>query len=188
MGNFWCKECEQIGPEGIPDDRTVILDFAGQIGLVDAAGKPTAVGAALVLDFYGRLLGAGGEALARRFPQDLLDANAALDGAGAKQRDRLLQAVLAVATLWDPGNEERMRSLDAALDAMASQHTKHGATLQEYALVEETLRGVFESYARTAQIPRSIWKRAYEPALRRALTYTSGRMMCGESKAVATSS
>jgi hemoglobin-like flavoprotein len=179
--SFYCDKCTQILPGwAVPDDNAVIREFASAIGLVDAAGRPTKVGAALVLDFYSRLLTAA-PALAARFPQDLVDASAALDGAGAKQRDRLLRAVLSVMSTFNPGDEQRMAALIAVLEEMALKHQRHGATIEEYAAVVSVLLGVLGDFARTSNVPHNIWLEAFEPALRRALTFASGRMMAAES-------
>jgi hemoglobin-like flavoprotein len=180
--SIWCAECEQFKGGGVPGDHTVIGDFAVSIGLVDDAGRPTAVGRALTLEFYGRLLGAA-PYLAEKFPADILEATEELDSEGLRQRDRLLKAILAVCTLWDPGNDERMPRLDEALDSMGRAHVAHGATFEEYAAVLRIFLAVCSDYARTANVAEVVWTQAYGPALRRALGYASGRMVCAEALA-----
>lgn len=180
MDAFYCRECGTVKPgEMVPDDHSVIGLFASEIGLVDAAGQPTAVGNALVIDFYARLFAAA-PYLRDRFSDDLLEAHSALDGRGAKQRDSLLKAVLAVMTLFKPGDAERMEKLTGAVESMAMQHVRHGATIDQYAAVTDILLGCLADFARTSNVPQAIWRDAYEPALRRALTYASGRMMAAE--------
>jgi hemoglobin-like flavoprotein len=185
MDTFYCRECGNVKRGWkVPDDNSVIRLFASEIGLVDAAGQPTAVGNALVLDFYGRLLSAA-PYLAQKFPADLLDANASLNGRGAKQRDKLLAAVLAVMTMFNPGDDQRMSRLTQTLEAMALRHAQHRATIEEYGAVVSVLLSVLQDFARTSNVPESIWESAYEPALRRALTFASGRMMAAESLGLA---
>ena len=180
--SIYCNECEQFKGGGVPDDHTVIADFASAIGLVDEAGRPTSVGRALTLEFYGRLLTAAPH-LKPKFPADIMEATDALDSAGLRQRDKLLKAILAVCSLWDPGNPERMPRLDEALDTMGTQHAKHGALFEEYSAVLGLFLGVCSDYCRTANVPEVVWRDAYEPALRRALGYASGRMVCAEALA-----
>lgn len=166
----------------MPSDHTVIADFAAAVGLVDDAGRPTAVGRALTLEFYGRLLAAA-PYLKAKFPDDILEARESLDSAGLRQRDKLLKAILTVCVLWDPGNDERMARLDETLDAVGRAHVQHGATLEEYGAVLGVFLGVCADYARTAKVPHPVWTEAYEPALRRALGYASGAMVCAEATA-----
>jgi len=182
MTNIYCTACGQFKGGAVPDDHTVIGDFAVAVGLIDDAGRPTAVGQALTLDFYGRLLAAA-PYLKPKFPEDILEATDALDSAGLRQRDKLLKAVLTVAVLWHPGNNERMARLDDALDAMGTAHAKHGAAFGEYGAVIDLFLAVCADYAQTADLPREVWAQAYQPALRRALNYASGRMICAEALA-----
>ena len=185
---FWCATCGGIKPGWkVPDDHAVIMEFAAVIGLVDEAGRPTKVGEALTLDFYGALFTAA-PYLKPRFADDLLDANSALDGRAAKQRDSLLKAILAALTLFNPGDEKRMGALKTMLESAAQKHTRHGAQFEEYGAVIKLLLGCLAGYAKLNNVPQAVWEGAYQPALRRALSFASGWMVAHEALVGATPS
>lgn len=175
----WCPECGQA-KEGVPlpGDNAMIREFVAVIGLVDEAGRPTGVGRALVLDFYGNLLRAA-PALRPLFPADILEATNALDSRGLKQRESLLGAILAMVSLFNPGDAERLEKLDAALTGMGQSHTRWDppAMIEEYGAVTKVLLDVFRNYAQTSNVPQRVWEKAYRPALRRSLEYVSGTML-----------
>lgn len=123
-------------------------------------------GDTVVKEFYARLLGAAPD-LAGLFPPDLLTVDT-IRG----QRDKLLQALVALADSYDPDDDESMTRLDTALRAYGRSHaafarpdgTVRGATLDEYAAVKTVLFGTLVDAAGPAWIPAytTAWSEAYD--------------------------
>lgn len=128
----------------------------------------------VVREFYGRLLDAA-PGLAELFPADLLAEDAAKG-----QRDKLLQALVALAKLYDPENAEQMTILDAHLVAFGRSHgafyrtsegVTRGATLDEYQAVKSILFGTLHDFGRES------WLREYDTAWSAAYDYAAGAML-----------
>jgi hemoglobin-like flavoprotein len=103
----------------------------------------------VIREFYRRLLSAA-PTLTPLFPEDLITAvTGDKDSPGALQRDRLLQALLAVADLYGAG-DDAMTRLDAAITSMGNRHaafarpdgTVQGATEEEYDAVIAVFLGL----------------------------------------------
>jgi len=131
---------------------------------------------ALVLAFYRNLLDAA-PYLAELFPADLLTAAVNDEGSrGARQRDRLLEALLALADLYRPDDPERMERLDNALISMGNRHaafyrpstgTVRGATVAEYAAVKDVFLVTVHDLVRGWRGEHDLaWDEAYEYAAR----------------------
>jgi len=82
------------------------------------------------------------------------------------QRERLLNAVIAVVTHYD-----HPENLLPALTAMGKRHQMYGVSLGHYAAVAEALLGTLREFAGSA------WSPAYEAAWTRAYTFAAGAMM-----------
>lgn len=131
-----CPTCKGAGTV----TRPVSDVLRETVGLI-----PVDHGDDVIREFYRRLLTAA-PALAPLFPADLLTA-ATNDQAspGAMQRDKLLQAIVALSDLYGAG-DEAMSRLDTALGSFGRSHaafqrpdgTVRGATLAEYVAVKET--------------------------------------------------
>jgi hemoglobin-like flavoprotein len=128
----------------------------------------------VVREFYGRLLDAA-PGLAELFPADLLTEDAAKG-----QRDKLLQALVALANLYDPESAERMTILDTRLAAFglshgafyrASEGVTRGATLDEYQAVKVVLFGTLHDFGGSA------WLSEYDTAWSAAYDYAAGAML-----------
>lgn len=95
----------------------------------------------IVRDFYTKLLAAAPD-LAQLFPPDLLDADET-----DHQRDKLLAALVALATEYEPRDVERMQRLAVKLEAFGRHHaafdrpdgSTRGATMYEYGVVGNLL-------------------------------------------------
>jgi hemoglobin-like flavoprotein len=133
----------------------------------------------LVKEFYTRLLYAAPD-LAALFPADLLTAATSdPNSGGAKQRDRLLGALIALANSYNLDDPAGMDRLDTALGAFGRSHasfarpdgTVQGATLEEYAAVKATLFGTLIATAGPA------WKPSFTMAWSEAYDYAAAAMM-----------
>jgi len=149
-------------------------------------------GDGLVREFYSRLLTAAPD-LAALFPPDLLTAAApgrpevVSDGSalrpaptrGARQRDKLLGALIALADLYDTDSDEKMGKLDTALRAFGRSHAAFhrpdgrvlGATFDEYAAVKAAL------FATLADTAGSAWASEYTAAWSEAYDFAAVTMM-----------
>lgn len=134
-------------------------------------------GDTIVRDFYDRLTTAAPH-VAPLFPDDLVTA-VQPDGdrprtAGAAQRDRLLQALVALSEMYDPGNVASMERLETALRAFGRAHanfarpdgTIQGATLREYVAVGDTLLATLAADGGDQWRPEyaTAWAEAYDYA------------------------
>lgn len=134
----------------------------------------------VIKEFYTRLLNKA-PGLADLFPADLLiAATGDRDSRGYSQRDKLYQALNALAVLYDPDDERKMERLDTALGAFGRSHALfyrpsedavRGATLEEYAAVKATLFETFGAVAGEA------WRTAYTTAWSEAYDYAAAAMM-----------
>lgn len=130
-------------------------------------------GDSVVREFYRRLLETA-PSLAPLFPADLLAADTTKG-----QRDKLLQALVALANLYDPGRPEQMEVLDTHLAAFGRSHAAFarpdgsvcGATLDEYAAVKTVLFGTLHDFAGDA------WRGEYDGAWSEAYDYAAGAML-----------
>jgi hemoglobin-like flavoprotein len=128
----------------------------------------------VVREFYRRLLDAA-PGLAELFPADLL-AEDTIKG----QRDKLLQALIALANLYDPENADQMGILDTHLAVFgrshgtfyrASEGVTRGATLDEYQAVKVVLFGTLRDFG------EALWLSEYDAAWSEAYDYAAGAML-----------
>lgn len=140
----------------------------------------------VVRTFYDHLLRQAPD-LAPLFPPDLLDPLSPPIGnlpgefrrSGRGQRDKLVAALAALATTYDPGDPEKMEVLDTHLAAFGRAHaafrrpngTVRGATVSEYHAVKVTLFATLHDAAAEAWLPEydDAWDEAYEYAARHML-------------------
>lgn len=165
--------CEHCGGSG------VVVRSVSELLHEVAALVPDGGGDRIVKEFYVRLLAAAPD-LASLFPGDLVTAQSGdEDSAGFTQRDRLWKALVAMLTMYDPADAAAMERLDHALGAFGRSHaafprpdgTVKGATLQEYAAVQNVLMGVLHDVAGNA------WRPAYDAAVEEAYDYVAAHMM-----------
>jgi hemoglobin-like flavoprotein len=161
-------ECRHCGGQGVIV-RTVGDLLGESVGMIEDGG-------ALVLQFYRNLLDAA-PYLAELFPADLLTAAVNDQGSrGAKQRDKLLEAILALAQLYRPDDPDRMAQLDGALVSMGNRHAAFrrpstgrvsGASVSEYAAVKQvflvTVHAMVPGWRGEHDLA---WDEAYEYAAR----------------------
>lgn len=158
-----CPTCEGLGHM----QRTVSELLRESIALIPPDG-----GQQVIREFYRRLLTAAPD-LAGLFPSDLI--TAAVDDTaspGRMQRDRLLQALAALAELYGTSPADRQR-LDTALRSYGRSHaafarpdgTTRGATVEEYLVVKQTLMDTLHTAAGPA------WQAAYDDAWAEAYDY-----------------
>ena len=117
-----------------------------------AAVGPTA--AQLVDDFYRELFTAHPD-VRPMFPPDM-----------TAQRDKLLKAVIALATHYD-----RPDQLMPALTAMGRRHAGYGVTIYQFAAVGAVLLDVLARHA------AAVWTPAHEAAWTRAYDFAAGAML-----------
>lgn len=130
------------------------------IGLIE--GQEDSV----VREFYRRLLDVAPH-LAALFPADLLTTDET-----RHQRDKLVGALAALATHYDPTNPNQMETLKTALAAMGRAHsafrrpdgTVSPASLDEYQAVKVVLFGTLHDMAGAAWLPvyDAAWSEAYD--------------------------
>jgi hemoglobin-like flavoprotein len=128
--------------------------------------------------FYSSLLRAHPQ-LMTLFPGNPTKGEFGSDHKGAKQRERLLKALSALADLYDPSDDEKMKHLDQALASFGRAHasfirqdgTIRGATLEEYAAVKEAL------FATLMRVAADKWKPEYTEAWSQAYDYAAAAML-----------
>jgi hemoglobin-like flavoprotein len=160
-----CPTCKGLGHM----ERTTSELLRESIALIPADG-----GQQVITEFYRRLLTAAPD-LGALFPPDLI--TAAVDDTaspGRLQRDRLLQALAALADLYGTSAADRQR-LDTALRAYGRSHaafarpdgTVRGATVEEYLVVKQALMDTLHTAARDAWLTEydSAWAEAYDYAM-----------------------
>lgn len=159
-----CTHCEGTGYTM----RTVSELLRESIALIPADGGQT-----VIREFYRRLLTAAPD-LAPLFPADLITAATDdLASPGRMQRDKLLQALAALADLYGTSSADRQR-LDTALRSMGRSHaafarpdgTVRGATIEEYMGVKQALMDTLHTAAADAWRPEydAAWSEAYDYA------------------------
>lgn len=179
-----CPTCGASTP-GIKD---LLLESAGWISDLDGA----------IVAFYQKLLDLAREAaendgvskgwseaqiaeageqavqdLAFLFPADLLTAAEGDDSRGAGQRDKLAKALVALASTYDPADDEKMTRLDTVIKSMGHRHaafarrngTIQGATWDEYGLAKKALMFVLGTLGdRFTAEHAEAWSQAYDYA------------------------
>jgi hemoglobin-like flavoprotein len=164
--------CTHCGGTGYTMRTTSEL-LRESIALIPADGGQT-----VIREFYRRLLSAAPD-LAALFPADLITAATDdLASPGRMQRDKLLQALAALADLYGTGPEDRTR-LDTALRAYGRSHaafarpdgTTRGATIEEYLAVKAALMDTLHTAAGTA------WRDEYDAAWTEAYDYAAVIML-----------
>lgn len=134
---------------------------------------------ALVLQFYRNLL-AMAPHLAEIFPPDILtDAMDNKNSRGVTQREKLLEALLALADLYHPDDPDRMERLDNALVSMGNRHPAffrpslgraRPATVREFgAVIEIFLQTVHD------MVPN--WRAEHDQAWDEALDHAAREMI-----------
>jgi hemoglobin-like flavoprotein len=157
-----CDECRGRGYV-IVSTRDLLRQ---SIGLVSDGDE-------LVREFYRRLLDAA-PGLAVLFPADLLTEDSI-----KKQREKLLNALTALAHLYDPDDPKNMDKLTTALKAFGRSHasfdrqdgSQRGATFDEYAAVKAALLDTLTDAAGQA------WKPAYSDAWSEAYDFAAVTML-----------
>lgn len=135
-------------------------------------------GDAVVRTFYGVLF-RGAPEMVSLFPGNPTEGDLGSDHKGAKQRELLLAALVALSDLYDPDDPDRMQRLDTALASFGRKHaaftrpdgTIKGATLEEYAAVKTAL------FATLVQAAGNAWKAEYTEAWSQAYDYATGSML-----------
>jgi hemoglobin-like flavoprotein len=159
-----CAQCEGKGYI-VKSTRDLLLEVAGLIG--DGGDE-------IVREFYVRLLTAA-PYLAELFPPDLTGKDE-IKG----QRDKLLGAIKALLTTYDPDDPDGLDRLDTALQAMGRSHAAfyrpsegvtRGATWEEYGAVKSTATGTIADAAGDAFTP------AHEAVVGEAFDYAAGEMI-----------
>jgi hemoglobin-like flavoprotein len=110
--------------------------------------------------------------LAFIFPADLISAATKEAGSrGAAQRDKLADALVGMATLYDPADQEKMERLENVIRSMGARHaafarrdgTIQGATLGEYHLVWRGLAATLATLGdRFTPQHAEAWRIAYD--------------------------
>lgn len=164
------EECEHCGGNGFMPN---VSDYLREsIALLGDQGD------AVVRTFYGVLFRAAPE-LVTLFPGNPVEGDLGTDHRGARQRELLLAALVALSDLYDPDDMERMQRLDIALASFGRKHaaftrqdgTIKGATLEEYAAVKVAL------FATLVQAAGNAWRSEYTEAWSQAYDYAAGIMI-----------
>ncbi len=162
-----CPHCEGTGfMPGISDY------LRESIALVGDQGDE------VVRAFYGTLFRAAPE-LVKLFPGDPTKGDLGTDHKGARQRELLLSALVALSDLYDPDDGDKMARLDTALGSFGRKHaafvrpdgTIKGATWEEYGAVKDAL---FQTLVRFAE---EKWKPEYTEAWSQAYDYAAAVML-----------
>lgn len=163
--------------------RTVSELLRESIDLIPADG-----GQSVIREFYRRLLSAAPD-LAPLFPRDLITAATDdLSSPGRMQRDKLLQALAALADLYGT-TPDALTRLNTALKAYGRSHaafarpdgTTRGATVEEYMAVKQSLVDTLHTVTGNRWLPEydDAWSEAYDYAMVVMLyeQFTSGMTM-----------
>lgn len=132
----------------------------------------------VIRHFYERLFTAAPD-LVKLFPGDPTKGDLGTDHKGAKQREKLLAAIVALSDLYDPDDPEKMKRLDNALRSFGRSHaafsrgdgTVKGADWEEYAAVKEALFATLVSAAGNS------WKSEYTESWSQAYDYAAAVML-----------
>lgn len=109
------------------------------------------------------------------FPGDLVSADIERpgDSPGMQQRDRLAKAIMALATMYDPADGDKMQRLDSAIESMGTRHaafarrdgTVMAATWEEYHHAKRALFDVLGTLGdRFTKKHAAAWSIAYDYA------------------------
>jgi hemoglobin-like flavoprotein len=110
------------------------------------------------------------------FPADLAEPQADPHGRGKGQRDKLLNALVALGTTYDPDDREAMKVLDQHLALFGRSHSSFSfpdgvrpPNLDEYRLVKVILFNLLHDVAGEAWLPEfdAVWSEAYDYAYRK---------------------
>lgn len=164
-------DCEHCGGRGfVPGINDLLKDSVALIA-------PT--GDEVVRMFYLALFSTAPD-LVSLFPGNPTQGDLGTDHRGAKQREKLLAALVALANLYDPADAEKMTHLDQALGQFGRSHaafvrkdgTIRGATLDEYAAVKDALFTTLVRFAGEHWRPEytEAWSQAYDYAAAVMLT------------------
>lgn len=163
-----CEHCKGVGY--VPGINDWLVESAALIG--DRGDE-------VVRLFYTNLLTAHPE-LAYLFPPDITEITMATrNEQGLSQRDKLLQAIVALSELYDPGVPGKMDRLDGALARFGRAHaafvrqdgTTWGATLEEYAAVKDAL------FSTLVRVAGELWRPEYTSAWSQAYDYAAAVML-----------
>lgn len=178
-------ECAECGGHGYVE-MTVSDLLRESFALIPDDG-----GDMVVKEFYTQLL-AVAPSLAPLFPDDLLTAQAGdRSSRGFRQRDKLYEALAALASLYDPDDADKMGRLATAGAAFGRAHANfyrpdenvtRGASLEEYGAVKAVLFATFGAIAGEA------WKPAYTLAWSKAYDHLTGIMLVGQHSTTFTAS
>jgi hemoglobin-like flavoprotein len=163
-----CEHCKGVGY--VPGINDWLVESAALIG--DRGDE-------VVRLFYTNLLTAHPE-LAYLFPPDITEITMATrNEQGLSQRDKLLQAIVALSELYDPGVPGKMDRLNGALARFGRAHaafvrqdgTTWGATLEEYAAVKDAL------FSTLVRVAGELWRPEYTSAWSQAYDYAAAVML-----------
>lgn len=128
--------------------------------------------------FYTTLFGMAPE-LVKLFPGNPTQGDLGSDHKGAKQREKLFGAIVALADLYDPDDGAKMDRLDTALKSFGRSHaafvrqdgTIKGATWEEYAAVKEAL------FATLVKVTGDAWRTEHTESWGQAYDYAAAVML-----------
>lgn len=173
-------------PHAIVNQHREQCDHCGGMGYMPSISDHLRESIALLGDqgdqvvrtFYGVLFRSAPE-LARLFPGDPTEGDLGTDHKGAKQREKLLSALVALSDLYDPDDGDKMAKLDTALGSFGRSHaafvrqdgTVKGATIEEYAAVKTAL------FSTLVQAAGNAWKAEYTESWSQAYDYAAAVMV-----------
>lgn len=165
-----CPTCGQVTPPA----RWFLADTLAQV----STRAPQ-----VFATFYASLFSIRPD-LARLFPVDLADPNSDPSGGGYTQREKLLAAVAAVATHYNPSSPASIAALNDALDKMGTTHGESRMSVADpdwpsghRPLLQREYDIVNEAMVRTlAEFQGDSWTRYHNAAWWTALTYVANRM------------
>jgi hemoglobin-like flavoprotein len=130
---------------------------------------------AFVVEFYSQLF-LHAPYLTSIFPSDLRDPDAKPDGRGKGQRDKLLNALIALGTAYNPDDRKAMEVLDEHLGTFGRSHASfdfpggaRSPSLDEYRLVKVILFNLLHDVTGDKWLPEfdAVWSEAYDYAYRK---------------------
>lgn len=132
----------------------------------------------VIRTFYTTLFGMAPE-LVKLFPGNPTQGDLGTDHKGAKQREKLLGAIVALADLYDPDDGDKMDRLDTALKSFGRSHaafvrqdgTIKGATWEEYGAVKEAL------FTTLVRATGSMWRTEFTESWSQAYDYAAAVML-----------
>jgi hemoglobin-like flavoprotein len=164
----WCPTCGRA----TPTIRELLSDTLNQV----ATRAPQVFGR-----FYERVFSERPD-LEEMFPAELTDPDSS--GAGKAQREKLLNASVAVATHYNPDSPDSMRALNAALDDMGAKHGESRFSVadpdwpngrrpllqREYDVINKHLIATLKEFQGES------WTTLHTAAWWKAMTYVADRM------------